>query len=337
MGVLKLRERTMGKEKVLLVGGAGYIGSHVAIEFEKQGYQVGIFDNFSTGLRSNIRPKSILIEGDMRNPKDVENALSQGWDAVVHLAAWKAAGESMIYPDKYWKNNIAGSLTLMDGCVTHGIKAFLLSSSAGVYGEPQKLPLTEDHPLNPVNYYGYTKVAIEENLRWYHLLKGLPYASLRYFNAAGYDLNGEMLGLEQDPQNLIPIVMEVATGKRKELQVFGGDYDTPDGTCIRDYIHVTDLARAHVLAVKHTLNKGGSLIVNLGSEVGDSVLDVVESARKWSQKEIPAKIVDRRAGDPGALYASSSYAKEVLGWQAEVSDLDTIIKSTWEVYKKNLG
>lgn len=324
----------MGNGKILLVGGAGYIGTHVVIEFEKRGFEVGVFDNFSTGLRSNIRPRTTLIEGDMRNAEDVDKALSLGWDGVVHLAAWKAAGESMLHPDKYWKNNIAGSLTLMDGCVNHSIKAFLLSSSAGVYGEPQKLPLTEDHPLNPVNYYGYTKVAIEENLKWYHQLKGLPYASLRYFNAAGYDVNGDMTGLEQDPQNLIPIVMEVAIGKRQQLQVFGGDYETPDGTCIRDYIHVTDLARAHVLAIEHTLQNSGSLIVNLGSEVGDSVLDVLEAARKWSGQEIPAQIVERRPGDPACLYASSAYAKEILGWQAEASDMDTIIKSTWNVYKQ---
>ena len=224
--------------KVLLFGGAGYIGTHVAMAFLDRGDTVGIFDNLSTGLRSNVPEKAEFFEGDILDRARVAEVLSRGWDAAVHLAAFKAAGESMVLPEKYSENNITGSLIIMTECEKHGCMNFILSSSAATYGEPQYLPIDEKHPNKPENYYGYTKYCIEENLKWYSKLKGLRFAALRYFNAAGYDTDGRMLGLERNPANLIPVIMECAAGIRKNVSIFGTDYDTPDGTCIRDFVHV---------------------------------------------------------------------------------------------------
>lgn len=321
--------------KVLLFGGAGYIGTHVALAFLKRGDKVGIYDNLSSGLRSNISPEAEFFEGDILDREKVSEVLSLGWDAVVHLAAFKAAGESMILPEKYSENNITGSLILITECLKHGCKNFILSSSAATYGEPKYLPIDEKHPTNPENYYGYTKLAIEENLAWYSKLKGLNYAALRYFNAAGYDTNGEMTGLERNPANLLPIIMEVAIGKRKSIGIFGTDYDTPDGTCIRDYVHVSDLADAHVMAADYISKNNESLVVNLGSENGISVSEMVEAARRITGQPIESVNSPRRAGDPAKLVASSAFAHEKLGWRAKKSDVDTLIKSTWDVYLKN--
>ena len=321
--------------KVLLFGGAGYIGTHVALAFLKHGDQVGIYDNLSSGLRSNVPDEAEFFEGDILDRKRVSEVLSKGWDAAVHLAAFKAAGESMIKPEKYSENNITGSLIIITECVKHGCMNFILSSSAATYGEPKYLPIDEKHPTNPENYYGYTKLASEENLRWYSKLRGLNYAALRYFNAAGYDVNGEMTGLERNPANLLPVIMEVAIGARKELCIFGTDYDTPDGTCIRDYVHVSDLADAHVMATEYISKNKENLVVNLGSENGISVKEMVEAARRITGKEIPAKNSPRRAGDPAKLVASSKLAHEKLGWSATKSDVETLIASTWNVYLKN--
>ncbi len=320
--------------QVLLIGGAGYIGAHTALAFlDLPGTRVGIFDNFSTGSPDNIPEGCEAFEGDILNEKSLHEVLSMGWDTVVHLAAFKAAGESMESPEKYSINNINGSINILTGCSKHCIRNFILSSSAAVYGEPQYLPIDENHPTMPENYYGYTKLSIEGHLKWYDMLKGIRYASLRYFNAAGYDVQGRMRGLERNPANLIPVVMEAAAGKRSELSVFGDDYPTPDGTGVRDYIHVTDLADAHVKAAQYLAKEDKSLTVNLGSESGLSVLEILNKAREVSRKEIPARIAPRRNGDPAKLIASSGYAKQVLGWQAAFSDLDTIIASTWNVYK----
>ncbi len=323
--------------KVLLFGGAGYIGTHVALAFHKRGDTVGIYDNFSSGLKENIIPGSIVYEGDILNKEQLKAALADGWDAVVHLAAFKAAGESMTRPEKYSLNNITGSLNLITECVEAGVKGFVLSSSAAVYGEPTYLPIDEEHPKNPENYYGYTKLAVERHLAWFDKLKDLRYASLRYFNAAGYDPNGEMTGLENSPANLIPVVMEAAVGKRESLQIYGDDYETKDGTGVRDYVHVTDLADGHMKAVDYILANDTSITINLGSENGLSVLEILQESRKVSGKEIPTTFVGRRAGDPAKLVATSKKANDILGWYPKYSSLESIIKTTWDVYKKNFN
>ena len=320
---------------VLLCGGAGYIGTHVAIEFLSRGDTVGIVDDFSSGLHENVDPRVTVYEGSISDRPVLDKALSDHWDVVVHLAAFKAAGESMVNPSKYAMNNIAGSLNLITACQDHQVTKFILSSSAAVYGEPQYLPIDESHPLKPENYYGYTKLAIEENLSWFSQLSGLAYVSLRYFNAAGYDPFVRMQGLERNPANLIPVVMEVATGKRAQLEVFGNDYPTDDGTGVRDYVHVTDLADAHVRAADHLMQNRGSLTVNLGSEQGLSVQQIIEASRKITGKSIPAVISERRPGDPAKLVASSAQAQQMLGWKARYSSLESIIGTTWRVYQAN--
>lgn len=318
--------------RILLCGGAGYIGTHVALAFLDRGDQVGVFDDLSSGLRENVRQGVIFHEGSILDQTALDQVLVGGWDAVIHLAAFKAAGESMLDPAKYAKNNISGSLNLIASCVAHGVKHFILSSSAAVYGEPSYLPIDELHPTQPENYYGYTKLAIEENLSWFAKLKGLKYVSLRYFNAAGYDPEGKMTGLERNPANLIPVVMEVATGMREQIQVFGTDYATIDGTGVRDYVHVTDLADAHVRAADYLAQGNDSLVVNLGSEQGLSVRQIIDAARRITGKPIAEELVGRRPGDPAKLVASSAKAKETLGWEAHHSDLDSIISTTWNVY-----
>jgi len=323
--------------RVLLVGGAGYIGSHVALAFLDRNYEVGIFDNLSTGLKENVHPGSRFFEGDILDEKRLSEICGKGWDAVVHLAAFKAAGESMLEPEKYSVNNLFGSINLMIACVRQAIPHFVLSSSAAVYGEPRYIPVDEDHPTDPSNYYGFTKLEIERNLAWYEKLRGLRYASLRYFNAAGYDLQGRMTGIERNPANLIPVIMEVAAGMREELKIFGDDYDTPDGTGVRDYIHVNDLAEAHADALEYIVKNGSSLTVNLGSETGLSVLEILETARRITGKPIKASVAGRRAGDPAKLVASSRKAGEILNWKAERSSVEDLVRTTWEVYSKWQG
>lgn len=319
--------------KVLVIGGAGYIGSHVVKELNKNGHTVTVFDNLSSGLRQNLFKQNEFIHGDILNPSQLDDAFSRGFDAFIHLAAFKAAGESMTKPEKYAINNINGTVNILNAAVKHNCLKMVFSSSAAVFGSPKYLPIDEDHPKNPENFYGFTKLDIESYMAWYDQLKGLKFAALRYFNAAGYDVDGVLCGLEQNPANLLPVIMEVAAGMRSKLQVFGSDYDTPDGTCIRDYVHVSDLARAHVMALDYIVKNNKSLTVNLGSETGVSVTQMLESARKITGQPIPADYVGRRAGDPACLYATSKRAHELLGWKAEHSDVDTLISSTWNVYK----
>ena len=319
--------------KTLLCGGAGYIGTHVAMAFLERGDEVGIFDNLSSGLRTNLHKSSRFFEGSILDRAALDAVLSEGWDVVIHLAAFKAAGESMLDPAKYAQNNISGSLNLIASCAEHGIRRFILSSSAAVYGEPAYLPIDEKHPTRPENYYGYTKLAIEENLAWFATLKGLRSVSLRYFNPAGYDPSVKLTGLERNPANLIPVVMEVASGMRSKIQVFGDDYATEDGTGVRDYVHVTDLADAHVRAADHLYHGRDCVIVNLGSETGLSVGQIIDATRRITGRPIAEETVGRRPGDPAKLVASSAKAKEILGWQPRYSDLDTIIESTWRVYE----
>ena len=322
---------------VLVIGGAGYIGSHVVKELNKQGHKVTVFDNLSSGLRQNLFKQNGFIHGDILIKEQLDKAFAQGFDAFIHLAAFKAAGESMVSPEKYSVNNITGTLNIINSAVEHGCKRMVFSSSAAVFGEPQYLPIDEAHPKNPENYYGFTKLKIDEFMAWYEKLRGLRFAALRYFNAAGYDVDGEIYGLEQNPANLLPIIMEVACGMREKMKIFGNDYDTRDGTCIRDYIHVTDLAVAHVKALEYIAKNDKSLTVNLGSEKGTTVTEMVEAARRITGKPIPADYVERRPGDPASLVASAKYAADVLGWKAQHSDVDTLLETTYKAYNKWLS
>ena len=277
--------------KVLVIGGAGYIGSHVVKEMMAAGHKVTVFDNLSSGLRVNLFPENDFIYGNILIPSDLDAAFARGFDAFVHLAAFKAAGESMVAPEKYSVNNITGTINIMNAAVAHNCKKMIFSSSAATFGEPQYLPMDEKHPQNPINYYGFTKLEIERFMDWYDQLKGMRFAALRYFNAAGYDPEGKIRGLEQKPENLLPRIMEAALGQR-ELKVFGTDYDTRDGTCIRDYVHVTDLARAHVMALDYIAKNDKSLKLNLGTEKGTTVKELLDAARRITGKPIP---VMRRA------------------------------------------
>jgi len=317
--------------KILIVGGAGYIGSHVAREFLDQGHDVLVFDNLSTGGRENLFPEAQFIHGDILDYPGVLAAM-RGVDAVVHLAAAKAVGESMAKPEKYSRNNLVGTINLVNAACEAGVGRFIFSSSAAVYGEPAYLPADEAHPTNPENYYGFTKLEIERILAWYDKLKPFRFAALRYFNAAGYDAKGRIKGLERNPANLIPLVMEVACGMRSELQIFGDDWDTPDGSCVRDYVHVSDLARGHVAALDWISREDRSLVVNLGSEAGISVKQIVDCARKVTGRKIPAKVAGRRAGDPARLVASSALARKELGWTARESDVENLVRSSWDAY-----
>lgn len=320
--------------KVLVIGGAGYIGSHVVKELMAKGHKVTVFDNLSSGLEQNLFKENGFIKGDILNPEDLDKAFAKGFDAFIHLAAFKAAGESMIYPEKYSINNINGTINILNAAVKNNCLKMVFSSSAAVFGEPKYIPIDEDHPKNPENYYGFTKLKIEEFMAWYEKLKGLKFAALRYFNAAGYDPECVLYGLEKNPANLLPIVMEAACGKRDGVKIFGNDYPTRDGTCIRDYIHVTDLASAHVLALEYIDKNKESLTLNLGTGNGITVTEMVDAARRITGKEIKAEYVERRPGDPAQLTAKSDLAKAKLGWEAKYSDVDTLIGSTWNAYKK---
>ncbi|MCX7787711.1 MAG: UDP-glucose 4-epimerase GalE [Spirochaetes bacterium] len=320
--------------RTLIIGGAGYIGSHVARRFLDEGFRVCVLDNLSLGQRENLFAEAEFVEGDILDIPTLESVLARGWDAVVHLAAFKAAGESMVKPEKYSVNNITGTLNILNAMVKTGIKYLVFSSSAAVYGEPSYLPIDESHPTNPENYYGFTKLEIERFLSWYEKLKGIRFSALRYFNAAGYDPENRIQGLEKNPANLLPVIMEVAAGWREKVQVFGNDYPTPDGTGVRDYVHVTDLAEAHLLALRYMMDTDKSLTVNLGSEQGISVLQMIETARRITGKPIPSEIVGRRPGDPAKLVASSTLAGTLLGWKARFSDVDTLVRTAWNVYNQ---
>jgi len=319
--------------KVLVIGGAGYIGSHVVKALLASKHEVTVFDNLSTGQLCNLFPEAELITGDIRHADDIAAAFGRGFDAAIHLAAFKAVGESMAEPEKYSVNNITGTLNILNAAGAHNCKNIVFSSSAAVFGSPEYIPIDEKHPTNPESYYGFTKLEIERFLGWYDTLKGIKYAALRYFNAAGYDPEGQLHGLEKNPQNLLPVVMEVACGWRKELQIFGQDYDSRDGTCVRDYVHVADLAVAHVNALKYISEHNESITVNLGSEKGVSVTEMVEAARRITGKPIPARYVDRRPGDASSLYATSALARKLIGWDPKYSDVDTLVASTWAVYR----
>ena len=320
--------------KIFVTGGAGYIGSHVVFELCDAGHEVTIFDDLSLGKEENIDKRANFILGSTLEKQQLTKALTdKDFDAVIHLAAWKAAGESMEKPEKYSENNIIGSMNLLNAIVDIGIKNFVFSSTAAVYGIPNYLPMDEEHPINPANYYGYTKVFVENNLKWYSQLKGLNYVALRYFNAAGYDVKGRITGKEKNPNNLLPIIMETACGIRDKVQVYGNDYDTNDGTGVRDYIHVSDLAVAHVLALKYLLENKKNLIVNLSTGKGYSVLEAINKAKEITGREIPYKIIGRRDGDPDTVVASFAKANRILNWKAKYSDLETILSTMWNIYQ----
>jgi len=319
---------------VLVVGGAGYIGSHVTRALLDRGHAAAVFDNLSSGCRENLFEDAAFVEGDILDTAALSKAMSKNFDALIHLAAFKAAGESMTHPEKYSVNNITGTINILNCATAANIKYIVFSSTAAVYGEPRYIPMDENHPLNPENYYGFTKLEIERFLEWYDKLKGIRCAALRYFNAAGYDAAGRIKGLERNPANLLPIIMEVASGVREKLEIFGDDWDTPDGTCIRDYIHVSDLAEAHVLALEHLASTRQSFTINLGTENGISVKSMLETAREITGRPIPSVIAPRRAGDPERVIASAAKAKDILGWEAKQSDVRTLIESTWSIYKQ---
>jgi len=319
--------------KVIVIGGAGYIGSHVSLALKDAGHEVTIFDNLSTGKKENIFPEYTFVQGDILDYETLLKAMKNNIDAVIHLAAFKAAGESMIKPEKYSVNNITGTLNILNAMSEAEVKNIVFSSSAAVFGEPSYVPIDEDHPKYPENYYGFTKLEIERFLSWYDKLKNIKFAALRYFNAAGYDAEGRIPGLEENPANLLPIIMEAAAGIRKGMKIFGNDYDTPDGTCIRDYVHVTDLAEAHVKGLEYISSNNESLTVNLGSETGISVKEMVDKAREITGIDIVCTTGERRAGDPAKLIASSTLAKEKLNWEAKNSDAETLLRSTWSMYK----
>lgn len=317
--------------RVLVVGGAGYIGSHVVKELLESGFEVVIFDNLSTGQEINLFPHAKFIKGDILDKAALNKAMSDHIDAVIHLAGKKAVGESMENPQLYAENNLTGSINLLNAMVDNDVKHLVFSSSAAVYGMPQYLPLDENHPRRPMNFYGYTKAAVEDYMAWYSQLKDFNYIALRYFNAVGYAADKSITGREKNPQNLLPIIMEAATGKRDGFAIFGSDYDTPDGTCLRDYIHVSDLALAHVLAVKKLLQDKKSYCLNLGTGQGISVKQIVDATENVIGRRLKYRFAERRAGDPAVVLAKADLAEKVLGWKPKYTNIEDIIRTTWNL------
>ncbi len=313
--------------KICVTGGAGYIGSVVAQALIDDGHEVTIIDNLSAGHRSAIPEGSRFVEGDIRDRDILDRALGDGVRAVLHFAALSIVPESVKEPLRYFNNNISGTVHLLEGLKKHGVDKIVFSSSAAVYGDPDSLPIEETAPCRPLNPYGYSKLAVENILDACHTAWGLKFVSLRYFNAGG---STERHGEHHNPEtHLIPVVLDLVSGKRKDFTIFGDDYDTPDGTCIRDYIHVHDLAVAHILALV-AMEKGFSGILNLGSEDPFTVLDVVRTTERVTGKPVNYKIGPRRAGDPPGLLASSKKAETVLGWKKSRSSLEEIIRSAYE-------
>jgi UDP-glucose 4-epimerase len=288
----------------------------------------------SSGLQENLLRGIPFILGDTLKPEQLKAAM-KGVDSIIHMAALKAAGESMVKPEKYAENNISGTINLLNAATAAKVKYFVFSSSAAVYGEPQYLPLDESHPTAPMNFYGHTKLAIENLLRWYSQLKGLRFSSLRYFNAAGYDVDGELNGLEHEPDNLLPIVLETIMGRREKIEVFCTDYDTRDGSCIRDYIHVSDLEDAHLKALDYLKHENQDLVINLGTSNGLSVLEIMQVAREVSGQEFNYTLGPRRAGDPAVVLAKAELAEELLDWKPKHSDAQTLLETTLRAYRQS--
>jgi UDP-glucose 4-epimerase len=324
----------MKNTKILVVGGAGYIGSHMVKDLLDAGYHVITLDDLSTGHRE-LLPGGEFVEGGLGDAVLLDKLFStHKISAVMHFAAFSLVGESVEKPLKYYRNNMAATAELLDSMIRHNVKRFIFSSTAAVYGEPVDIPITESHPCNPTNPYGESKIAVERMLKDCDSAYGLKYISLRYFNAAGADKSGKIGERHRNETHLIPLVLEVAAGRRENIKVFGANYLTPDGTCIRDYIHVSDLSGAHLLALNSLLSGGDSAVYNLGNNRGYSVREVIELARKVTGKPIPAIEADKRPGDPAILIASSDKIKKNLGWKPEYEDLETIIKTAWKWHQK---
>jgi UDP-glucose 4-epimerase len=313
--------------RVLVTGGAGYIGSVVSEQLIGDGHQVVVYDNLSKGHRQAVVAGAELVKGDLGDAKTLNQALAERQiEAVIHMAASSLVGESVDHPNKYYRNNVSTGLVLLDAMLACDVKRLVFSSTAAVYGEPEAQPIEETATTSPTNPYGETKLAFEHAMKWFDRAYGLRYASLRYFNAAGATVN---CGEDHDPEtHIIPITLQAAAGKRSRVEIYGDDYPTTDGTCIRDYIHVIDLARAHIQALA-ALSEG-SRIYNLGcGGAGYSVKEVIDTAQRVAGREIPTNIGPRRAGDPAILVASSDKIKSELGWQPQFQDLELIIDSAW--------
>jgi UDP-glucose-4-epimerase GalE len=315
--------------RLLIIGGAGYVGSHCAKALAAAGHEGIVFDNLKFGHREFVR-WCPLIQGDIRDSTALDCVFqTHEIDAVMHFAALAYVGESVTSPSQYYDVNVHGTRVLLDCMVRAGVPTIVFSSSCTVYGEPAKIPITEDTPTQPVNPYGFSKLVCERMLEDFGSAYGLKSVRLRYFNAAGADPNGE-IGEDHEPEtHLVPLVLHAALGSKASVQIFGTDYPTPDGTAVRDYVHVADLARAHVLALEYLLKGGDSIAINLGSERGASVREVINTARSITGFEIDASEVQRRAGDPPVLLAKTTRAKNILRWSAERSDLSTIIGDAW--------
>ena len=323
--------------KILVLGGAGYIGSHTVYELIDAGEEVVIIDNLQTGYAKAVHPKAVFYKGDLRDREFLDSVLEKekDIDAVIHFAANSLVGESMIKPLKYYDNNLCGTKTLLEALIAHGIDKIVFSSTAATYGEPERVPILESDRTDPTNTYGETKLSMEKMFKWVGKAHGLRYVSLRYFNACGAHKSGKIVEAHQPETHLIPLILQVPNGKREAISIFGTDYPTKDGTCVRDYIHVTDLAQAHILAVKYLMEGKESNIFNLGNGVGFTVKEVIETARKVTGLPIKAVEEDRRAGDPAVLIASSQKARDILGWKPEHDSLEEIIDSAWKWHKSH--
>ena len=322
--------------KILVLGGAGYIGSHTVYELIDSGTEVVVVDNLLTGFREAVHPKAKFYEGDIRDRAFMDSVFEkEEIDGVIHFAASSQVGESMTNPLKYYNNNLCGTEILLESMVAHGIDKIVFSSTAATYGEPESIPILETDRTLPTNCYGETKLSMAKMLQWTSLAHNLRFVSLRYFNACGAHPNG-LIGEAHNPEtHLIPLILQVPNHQREFISIYGNDYDTKDGTCVRDYIHVNDLAQAHILAMKYLSEGGKSDIFNLGNGVGFTVKEVIETARRITGHSIPAREEARRAGDPSTLIASSEKAKQVLGWKPNYDDLSTIISTAWKWHKSH--
>lgn len=321
---------------VLVLGGAGYIGSHTVYALIEKGEDVVIIDSLETGHIEAVHPKARFYQGDIRDKAFLDSVFDkEKIDAVIHFAAYSLVGESMTNPLKYYDNNLNGTRVLLSAMVEHGIDKIVFSSTAATYGEPESIPILETDKTFPTNTYGETKLSMEKMFKWTGQAHGLKYVSLRYFNACGAHVSGEIGEAHKPETHLIPLILQVPLGQREAINIYGDDYPTEDGTCIRDYIHVTDLAQAHILAVDYLMKGNDSNIFNLGNGIGFSVKEVIETARKVTGHPIPAVTTPRRAGDPAQLIASSDKAKSVLGWKPEHADLEEIIATAWNWHKNH--
>ena len=321
---------------ILVCGGAGYIGSHTVHQLVEKGEDVVIVDNLQTGHMGAVNPKAKFYKGDIREAEVLDRIFTENKiDAVVHFAANSLVGESMTNPLKYFNNNVYGMQVLLEAMVRHGIDKIVFSSTAATYGEPERIPIMEDDRTEPTNPYGQSKLIMEKMMKWVSLANGIRYVSLRYFNAAGAIEDGS-IGEDHSPEtHLIPLILQVPLGKREHITVFGEDYPTPDGTCLRDYIHVLDLADAHVLAIDYLRRGGESNIFNLGNGQGFSVKEMIEAAREATGLDIKVEIGERRAGDPAQLIASSEKARKVLGWQPKFTDVKAVIGTAWKWHQQH--